>query len=332
MKIITIEEHINLNKLNQELSKYYNEDSEYAKKASSKDLPYFPDFNLYDETEISKRINDMDKYGIDMQILSCPVQTQILNPEEASKIVQSANNELAKIIKTHPNRFGGFALLPWSNIEESVNEIIRIKNELKLNGVILAGRPSMESIFLDNEKYQIILKTLEEQNMPLYLHPAPPLKNVQEQYYSGLGEQLSARLSLYGWGWHNETGVQIIRMILAGVFEKFPKLKIITGHWGEMVPFFLSRLDQALPQKITKNKKTITETFKNNIYITPSGIFDYPQLQFCIETLGADKIIYSVDFPFISNNKAKKFLSEAKITNEQKELIGHKNAEKLLKL
>lgn len=325
MKIITIEEHIHLKSLNGELSKYYNEDSENSKSASSKGLPYFPDFELYADGDL-KRINDMDKYGIDKQILSCPVQTQILNPNNSSSIVQQANDELFKIIKNHPTRFGGFGLLPWSNIEESVKEVIRIKKELKLEGIILAGRPSMKAIFLDDKQYYPILEMIEKMDLPLYLHPAPPLKDIQDKYYSGLGEQLSARLSLYGWGWHNEVGVQIIRMILSGVFERFPKLQVIVGHWGEMVPFFLSRLDQALPKEVTHLSKTITETFKSNFYITPSGIFDYPQLQFCIDVLGKERIIHSVDFPFISNEQAKNFIVNAEISEKDKELISYKNA------
>ncbi len=328
MKIITVEEHIYLKSVCDEISKYYNEDSENTKAAGGKGLPYYPDFELYESSDL-KRINDMDKNGIDKQILSCPVQTQILNSNDALKIVKKANDELAEIIKRHPNRFGGFGLLPWSNIKDSVKEVKRIKEVLKLEGIILSGRPSMEAVFLDDERYYPILEAIEKSGLPLYLHPAPPLKDVQEKYYNGLGKQLSARLSLYGWGWHNEVGVQIIRMILSKTFEKFPKLQVIVGHWGEMVPFFLSRLDQALPKEITHLSKSITEVFKSNFYVTPSGIFDYPQLKFCIDVLGADRIIYSVDFPFIGNANAKEFMDNAQITNEQKELILYKNANKL---
>lgn len=330
MKIITIEEHVNLHRLNIELSKYYNEDSENAKNAGGKGLPYYPNFDIYDESGIEMRIADMDKYGIDKQILSCPSQTQILDLEDASRVVREANDDLYNIVSKYPDRLGAFGILPWSDINGCVDEIKRLKNELGFNGVLLSGRPSMEAIFLDDERYYPILKTLEELQMPLYLHPAPPLKSVQENYYRGLGDKVSSRLSLYGWGWHNEVGVQIIRMILGGVFEKFPNLKIISGHWGEMVPFFLSRLDQAIPQSLTKNSRSITETFKNNVYVTPSGIFDYPQLKFCLETLGADRIIYSVDFPFIENDKAKEFILNAPISDTDKELIAYQNAYNLL--
>lgn len=107
---------------------------------------------------------------------------------------------------------------------------------------------------------------------------------------------------------------------------------VIAGHWGEMVPFFLSRLDQALPQSVTKLSRTITETFRQNVYVTPSGIFDYPQLKFCVEVLGADRIIHSVDFPFIGNEGAKPFIENAPISEAEKEMIAHSNAEKLFHL
>lgn len=327
MKIITIEEHIYLRTLSKELSKYYNEDSEYSKNASDPRLPYFPDMELYASSD-TKRIADMDKYGITKQILSSPVQTQILDEKEALKVVEQANDEIVSIIRKNPTRFGGFGLLPWSNIEDSIKEVKRIK-KLKLEGIILAGRPSMDAIFLDDEKYFKVLEAIAEADLPLYLHPAPPLKDVQEKYYSGLGEKVSSRLSLYGWGWHNEVGVNAIRMILKGIFEKLLNLKIILGHWGEMVPFFLSRVDQALPKEVTYLSKSITETFKNNFYVTPSGIFDYPQLKFCIDVLGADRIIHSVDFPFIDNCKAKDFIVNALISEEEKRLIAYENANNL---
>ena len=121
-------------------------------------------------------------------------------------------------------------------------------------------------------------------------------------------------------------------MILAGVFERFPKLQVISGHWGEMVPFFLSRLDQALPQKATHLEKTITETYREHVSVTPSGIFDTPQLKFCAEVLGADRILHSVDFPFIPNQGAKAFIENAPVSAADREKIAHGNAERVLKL
>ena len=168
--------------------------------------------------------------------------------------------------------------------------------------------------------------------MPIFIHPGAPLQSVQEPYYGGLGEEVSARLSLHGWGWHNEAGIQILRTILAGRFQQLPNLQLIAGHWGEMVPFFLSRLDQSMPPVVTKLERTITETFRQHVYVTPSGMFDYPQLKFCAEVLGTDRIIHSVDCPFVSNAGAKDFIDRAPLAQEEKEKIAFRNAQRLFHL
>lgn len=329
MKIITIEEHIPLKTIGKALSKYPSQDLMRTSAASSPDLPYFPDSELYGNIE--KRIDDMNKNGITKQILSAPVCSQLLPPIE-SMAVSDANDELADTVNKHPDRFGAFALLPWSNPESAAKELERAMTKLGFQGAVLAGRASGKEEFLDAKHFYPILEAAENLNAPIYIHPAPPLAKIQELYYDGLGDRLSARLSLYGWGWHNEAGIQVLRMILSGVFDRFPKLQVIAGHWGEMVPFFLSRLDQSMPQTVTKLNRTVTETFKQNVYVTPSGIFDYPQLKFCVEVLGADRIIHSVDCPFISNEGAKSFIDNAPISEDDKEKIAHLNAENLFKI
>lgn len=331
MKIITIEEHIPGRPLGAAVAKYADIDAPYSAYAPGPGLPYVPDRNIFADVG-EKRIADMDKHGIDMQILSVASQAQLLPKEEALPVIAETNDIMAEAISKHPDRFAGFAALPWSDPENAAKELERAMTKLNYKGIILPGRPSADPIFLDAPQFTPILEAAEALEAPIYMHPAPPIRQVQEVYYAGLGDQLSARLSMYGWGWHNEAGVQIVRMILAGIFERFPKLQIIGGHWGEMVPFFLSRLDQALPQSVTKLERTITETFRQNVYVTPSGIFDYPQLQFCMDVVGADRIIHSVDCPFISNEGAKPFLENAPISDSDKEKIAHLNAEKLFKI
>ncbi len=330
MKIITLEEHIPLKTLTHALAKYPSEDAVRTGCAGSPKLPYFPDMKLYGDVET--RLADMDKYGITTQILSAPVCSGLLPEKEAASVVREANNELAQTVKMHPDRFGAFAVLPWSAPEAAAGELERAVNKLGFQGAILAGRPTGKEKFLDDKQFTPVLEATEALAVPIYIHPAAPMTTVQKCYYDGLGDRLSARLSLYGWGWHHEAGIQVLRMILSGVFEKFPKLQLVVGHWGEMVPFFLSRLDQALPQTVTKLNRSITDTFRQNVYVTPSGIFDYPQLKFCMEVLGVDRIIHSVDFPFISNQDAKSFIQNAPIGDEDKEKIAHCNAENLFKM
>lgn len=331
MRIITIEEHVPGSSVSRAIQKYAAVDAPYSMYAPGRDLPYFPDGELFADIG-AKRIADMDANGIDMQILSCASQSQLLLPNEAASIVRETNDELADAIAKHPDRFAGFATLPWSNPKEAAKELERAVTELGFKGAILSGRASAGKEFLDDKQFLPVLEMASNLDVPIYVHPAAPMLSVQKAYYDGLGDRLSARLSLYGWGWHNEAGIQVLRMILSGAFERFPNLQLIAGHWGEMVPFFLSRLDQALPQKVTKLERSITETFSQNIYVTPSGIFDYPQLQFVMQVVGADRIIHSVDFPFISNAGAKSFIENAPITDTEKAMIAHGNAEKLFKL
>ncbi len=327
MKIITIEEHLAGAPINMHLAKYAAKDAPYTAMAHVAGRPYEADPELFGDLD-KRRIEDMDQYGITKQILSCPSKSQLLPSKEAPGIVSETNDYIAETVKKHPDRYGAFALLPWSAPNEAVKEAERIK-QMGFQGILLAGRASGENAFLDDRQFVPILEACEALQLPIYVHPGAPLKSVQEPYYGGLGEEVSARLSLHGWGWHNEAGIQVLRTILAGRFDQFPKLQLISGHWGEMLPFFLSRLDQSMPQNVTKLERTVTETFRENVYVTPSGIFDYPQLKFCVEVLGADRIIHSVDCPFISNEGAKPFIENAPILPEEKELIAYKNAETL---
>lgn len=331
MRIITIEEHIPGSPLAEAVVKYAGVDAPYSAYTPGPGLPYAPDPVIFGDVG-EKRIADMDKNGISMQILSVASQSALVPKEEANPVVRETNDRMAQAISRHPDRFAGFAALPWSDPEGAARELERVVTKLGFKGAILSGRPSAGKDFLDAPQFTPVLEAAEALDTPIYIHPAPPIRQVQDVYYAGLGDQLSARLSLYGWGWHHEAGIQILRMILSGAFERFPKLQLIGGHWGEMVPFFLSRLDQALPQSVTGLERTITETFRQNVYITPSGIFDYPQLQFCMDVVGADRVIHSVDCPFISNAGAKPFLENAPISREDKEKIAYRNAEKLFKI
>ncbi len=330
MRIITAEEHISGAPIDRYLAKYSLKDAPYMSAAHIKGRPYEADPVLFGDTD-RRRIADMDKNGISVQILSCPSKSQLLPKGEATQIVMETNDFLSDTVKKHPDRYGAFALLPWSDTDGSLKEAERIK-KLGFNGVILSGRATGGDAFLDDKRFIPVLEVCSELELPIYIHPAAPLNTVQKPYYGGLGEEVSARLSLHGWGWHNEAGIQILRTILAGRFDMFPKLQFIAGHWGEMLPFFLSRIDQSMPQSVTKLNRTVTDTFKENVYVTPSGIFDYPQLKFCVEVLGSERIIHSVDCPFISNEGALPFIENAPISGTDKELIAYKNAEKLFKI
>ncbi|RFM26971.1 amidohydrolase [Deminuibacter soli] len=274
----------------------------------------------------------MDANGITMQIISYSNQPQLLPGKEAIPLTQDANDRLAAAIKAYPDRFGAFATLPWSAPEAAADELERAITGLGLNGALITGRPSAEAIFLDDKRYWPVLETAARLNVPIYIHPGFPGLNIQKDYYSGFSPLVETAFSLYGWGWHAEAGIQVIRMILSGIFDKYPNLQLIAGHWGEMVPFFLERLDMSMPKSLTKLEKNISEYFRAHVYVTPSGMFSYPQLKYVMDTIGIERILYSVDYPYIEDNgKAVAFLKNAPISQDEKEMIAYKTAERLLK-
>lgn len=337
MKIISIEEHVSDPAL-----------AEACREAQKIEAPYFGDwarqskddpgtrlagaataFRLTEECGAS-RIADMDAHGIDMQILSYSNTPQLLPPAEAIPLTRAANDKLAEMVKAHPTRFGAFAALPWSDPQAAADELKRCVETLGFKGALLTGRPG--DTFLDDERYAPVLAAAAELNVPLYLHPGVPLPVVQQAYYSGFDPDVSARFSMFGWGWHSEPGVQLVRMMLAGVFDRYPTLQVIAGHWGEMVPFFLARLDETIPKSVSGLSRTMTETFKQHVHVTPSGMFDLPHFQFILQVVGADRVIYAVDYPYLNHNGARAFLENAPISQADKEKIAHGNAEKLFNL
>ncbi|ASK28400.1 amidohydrolase [Neisseria chenwenguii] len=273
------------------------------------------------------RIAEMDKQGIDTQILSLAGAPQFILDGKGVALIRTHNDQLAAAIRTYPQRFGGFASLPWQDPKAAVDEARRCVNELGLNGFLINGRPS--GVFLDDARYLPVLKAISDLGKPLFLHPGIPIPTVQQAYYTGFNREVNARLSMFAWGWHHEVGVQTIRLILAGVFEKYPNLQVISGHWGELVPFYLQRLDDGLPQAATGLSRGITETYREHVYLTPSGMLSLPHLQFAQSVVGVDRILFSVDYPYLSLNGARNWLENLPIPYADKAKIAHQNAEKL---
>lgn len=128
------------------------------------------------------------------------------------------------------------------------------------------GKPSLMVIILTDS----LLSRFNKLNVPLYLHPGLPLKSVQQAYFTGFSAEVNARLSMFAWGWHHEAGTHLLRLMLSGAFDKYPNLQVISGHWGEMLPFWLQRLDDSLPLAATGLSRTLTRTFQEHVYVTPS--------------------------------------------------------------
>jgi predicted TIM-barrel fold metal-dependent hydrolase len=276
------------------------------------------------------RIKNMDEHDIDMQIVSYNSPGQLVPSDQAVALTRAANDRLAEATRAHPTRLGGFAMLPWQDPAAAVDELDRAITELGLKGVLLAGRPG--NTFLDDPKYAPVLHKLSDLRVPLYLHPFYPLPQVQEVYYAGLRPEVSAQFSLGAWGWHNEAGVHVLRLILSGAFEQFTGLQVISGHWGEMVPFYLQRIDDVLPPTVTGLSTTVTDTYRNRVWVTPSGMFYEPHFEFIRSVIGIDRLIWAVDYPYLTLDGTRKFLENLPVTEDERHKVAHRNAESLFRL
>ncbi|WP_369936953.1 amidohydrolase family protein [Xanthomonas tesorieronis] len=276
------------------------------------------------------RLADMDAAGIDMQVLSYGGFPQLLPATQAIDLNRAANDKLAETAQAHPARFAGFATLPWQAPEAAARELERAVKELGLKGALINGRPG--DSFLDDARYAPILAAFDELNVPLYVHPGLPLSAVQVPYYGGFDRELSARLAMFAWGWHNEAGIHVVRMLLAGAFDRYPSLQVISGHWGEMVPFFLQRLEDSIPQEASGLRRPVMQTYREHVYVSPSGMLTLPHFQFIHALMGAERILYSIDYPYQSLDGARTFIERLLISDTDRALIAHGNAERLLGL
>ena len=331
MKIIALEEHTVDRAIGAATAEVCKDNVPYLDTFYRADMPATPTADrLFKMGEF--RLADMDRCGIDMEVLSLAGNVQWVQGDEAVTLAHDANNYLASLVKEHPSRFRFFATLPWSNPQSAADEMRRAARELGAVGVLIAGRPEIEATYLDDAKYDPVWQALTELDLPIYIHPGFPYRAVSDAYYKGFSDEVSMLLYTYGFGWHLEQGIQVVRMILAGVFERFPNLKVISGHWGELMPFYLSRFDQALTKECTKLPEEFSTYYKRNVWVTPSGIYDYDNMDFCIRKLGIEHLLFSADYPYIPQDDARPFLENAPLSEADKEKFAYGNAAKLLKL
>lgn len=277
------------------------------------------------------RLRVMDEAGIDIQVLSAlGYFVQDLPPAQSVDISRQLNDRLAAAVSRHPDRFRAFASLPVSDAAASVDELTRSVEELGFVGAMIHGQT--HGVFLDDPSVRPILAAAERLDVPIYLHPAPPPAVVRDEYYSGLAPAVAACLSTSGWGWHSECGMHVVRMVVAGVFEELPELKIIVGHMGEGIPFHLDRMEDMLTPVTTGLSLTVAETLRRNLHLTTSGYNSDAPLLCALATFGVDRIMFSVDHPFGDSKRATAHLDTAPVSAEDREKIAHGNAESLLRI
>jgi predicted TIM-barrel fold metal-dependent hydrolase len=277
--------------------------------------------------DIDLRLKEMDRTGIDMQVLSMSAPSvEGLETENAIIWSRKTNDELAQLAKDHPTRFAGLAALPCQDPSAATQELERAVKKLGLKGALIKSHIKGE--FLDEQKFWPIWEKAQQLDVPIYLHPRAPSPEMAKPYlkYPGF---MSA---LIGYG--ADIHLHVLRLICSGLFDEFPRLKLVIGHMGETFPYLLWRIDNhfARFEQYKKLKKLPSGYFKDNIYITTSGVFWQPSLLCAYLTLGADRILFAVDYPHEENEAAVKFIDEAPISDEDKEKICHLNSERIFKL
>jgi 2,3-dihydroxybenzoate decarboxylase len=278
------------------------------------------------------RIRAMDAHGITMQLLllSSP-GVQIFDPPRAAELARLANDRLAAAIRAHPDRFAGLATIAPQDPEGAARELERSVRQLGLKGALIKSHTKGE--YLDERKFWPILEAAESLDVPIYIHPRTPSPQIAGPYVDyGLEGAI--------WGYAVETSLHALRLIFAGVFDRFPKLTIAIGHMGEGIPFYLERIDNRFlwhgggdpgPGR-PRLKRMPAEYFKDNFVITTSGMNFHAPLLAAHSVLGADRILFAVDYPFEEQEPAVAAMDTAPVSADDLEKIYHLNAERVFKL
>ncbi len=275
-----------------------------------------------------ERFTAMRDTGLDVQVLSLTSPgVQNVPPGDAPALARAVNDLLADTVRAHPDRVQGFATLATTDPAAAAAELDRAVTTLGLNGAMIFPRSRGRA--LDHRDFWPVFEAAAALHAPLYLHPQVPPAPVRETYYSGFGDAVDAGLATYGIGWHYDAGVALIRMILAGVFDRFPNLHVVVGHWGEMVLFYLDRVDTLTATAALK--KPISDYFRSNVLVTPSGVFSQRYLHWALEVMGAERILFSTDYPyrFVPGGGARRFLDDADLDDADRVKIASGNWDRI---
>lgn len=290
----------------------------------------------FEQDELGQRLQDlsegrlalMDESGVDVQVLSVTTPAlHNLEPAESVRLARATNDRIAAVIAEHPTRFGGFAVLPMPAPEAAAAELWRAVTECGLSGTMVCGRTREKN--LDHADFLPVLETAAALRVPVFIHPQVPQAAVRAALYAGFGKPLDTAFSAFGLGWHYEAGIQFVRLILAGVFDRFPELQIILGHWGEVVLFYLERLKNLGP--MAKLERPVEEYFRRNLYITSSGMWSQEYLRRTLAIVGPERILFSTDYPYQyrPGRPGVAFLEQADLSPAAKEALAHGNWERL---
>jgi len=313
--IIALEEHY----LDAEIKRHYTgTDSQHAARVTER---------LDDVGQ--GRIADMDAAGIDLQVLShANPGMQKMDAETAVRLARGANDRLQETVRAHPDRFAAFAAIPTPDPKAAADELERAVTKLGFKGALVNGLTN--GVFLDDKRFWPIFERAAALDVPLYMHPAIPHPAVVEAYYQDYVEQYPSLLRA-AWGFTVETATQGVRLVLSGVFDRYPNLRIIIGHFGEGLPFLLWRINMGFERDRT-GSKCFRDVFCEHFYVTTSGFFSDPALLHCMMEMGIDRIMFSVDYPFVDNPPGTKWLETLPLSVDDQVKLLSGNAKRILKL
>ena len=278
-----------------------------------------------------RRLQSMDEAGITVQVLSNTGPGPDLVPgPEGIAIAREMNDHLAAAIARHPDRFAGFAVLPMQSPDACAAELVRAVKDLRFVGALING--TTEGRFLDHPSYDGLLAAAVDLDVPIYIHPHLAPEAVRQAYFSDLQPGASRVLEAAGWGWHSETAIHVLRLVLSGALDRHPRLKLIIGHMGEMLPMMLARVDEVFALDIEHLQRPISRTILDQVWLTTSGIFNEPPFLAALLTFGIDRIMFSVDYPYAPNAKGRAFLDRLSLAPADMAKLTHGNADALLKL
>jgi predicted TIM-barrel fold metal-dependent hydrolase len=278
-----------------------------------------------------RRLRLMDEAGITMQVLSNtgPGPDLVPGPEGVALAV-AMNDYLAEAVARAPDRFAGFAVLPTASPEDCATELTRAVRVLGFKGALVNG--TTEGRFLDHPAYDGLLAQAVALDVPIYIHPHLAPEPVREAYFGGLEPGAGRVLEAAGWGWHQETALQVLRLVLAGTLDRHPTLKLIIGHMGEMLPMMLARADDVFAAEIAHLRRPIGQAILEQVWITTSGIFTSPPFLAALQTFGIDRIMFSVDYPYAPNARGRAFLDRIALSPADMAKVAWQNAAALLRL
>ncbi|ROW06976.1 hypothetical protein VMCG_04043 [Cytospora schulzeri] len=318
--IITLEEHFMSKAAEATLDK---------KTATLKHVP-----GLWDKfTELGPvRIKNMDAGKVTLQVISH-------GPGELSPgQCRAANDQLAEAVRNHPDRFAGFANLAMGHPDEAAAELQRTCSGaagVRFVGALVESHTEAGKYY-EGPEYDVLWKAASELDVPIYIHPTWPSDDVFNAGFksSTVPDDVTFAISAFGFGWHGDVAMHIMRLFGAGVFDRFPRLKIIIGHFGEMIPFMLQRIERASGR--WGKTRNFRQVWDENIWLTTSGNWSLDPLVTILRNTKKDRILYSVDYPFSANEDGLKWLEELEasglVSKEELEGIRWKNASSLLKL